>query len=259
MKVLLVLLALTASAQDLYLMPERFAVSPGERIKVGIHSGKDFPESETSPDLELLDDPSMYAGTLAYNMTSLRAEDRSAAVNVTIKSAGSPVLTIQTKPRVLELEAEKFEQQLRDEGLDPVSFWRSQDSGEAKAAKERRRHYAKAILLAERPDETFKRRTGQILEFVPQQNPYSLKPGETLPVELLFHGKPAEGVRVERSRSTVEGTDSAVLGRTNASGLIEVPIDRAGKWRLRAIVMERSSEPGIDWETFLSSLTFEIH
>jgi|HigsolmetaAR202D_1030399.scaffolds.fasta_scaffold07657_2 Nickel uptake substrate-specific transmembrane region. len=258
MKVLLALLALTASAQDLYLMPERFVVSPGERIKVGIHSGKGFPESETCPDVELLEDPSMYAGALAYNMTSLRAEDRSAAVSVTIKGAGSPVLTIRTKPQVLELEPKKFEQHLRDEGLDTLFSGPSQNGGAAKAAKMRRRHYAKAVLLAERPDETYKRRTGQILEFVPQRDPYSLKPGETLPVELLFRGKPEEGVRVERSRSTAEGTDSVVLGRTNAKGLVEVPIDRAGKWRLRAIVMERSSEPGIDWETFLSSLTFEI-
>jgi uncharacterized GH25 family protein len=43
----------------------------------------------------------------------------------------------------------------------------------------------------------YRRETGQVLEIIPQTDPFAVRPGGTLPVQVLFRGKPLADVGVE--------------------------------------------------------------
>jgi uncharacterized GH25 family protein len=58
--------------------------------------------------------------------------------------------------------------------------------------------YAKAIVLAGAPDEGYKRAIGLPIEFIPEKDPYQLKPGESLPVRVLVRGAPAKDLEVKQ-------------------------------------------------------------
>jgi len=205
-------------AQELYLSPESFAVSPGERVKVGI----------STADLSRLKDASMYTTSGAYNMLNLRRDGAGAAVDVAIKGPGTPVLAIRTLPSV--------------------------------SGGKRSTEFAKALLISGgKTDDAFKRRVGHALEFVPAQNPYSLKPGATLPVHLLLRGKPAAGVQVQAIHTVGETAEAEDIGKTDSSGRILVPLTVAARWRVAATVTEPCPEPTVaEAESFTASLAFEV-
>ena len=45
--------------------------------------------------------------------------------------------------------------------------------------------------------------------------------------------------------------------RTDADGAVTFDVDGPGSWMIRLVHMERSIEPGVDWRSYWSSLTFE--
>jgi hypothetical protein len=79
-------LMLLLLAQDVYLAPDSYFVSPGERVRVVVEGGE----------VSKLTDPSMYTLTGAYNMLNLRREEGATVVFASIKGPGTPVLAIRT-------------------------------------------------------------------------------------------------------------------------------------------------------------------
>ncbi|MDX2150613.1 MAG: DUF4198 domain-containing protein [Bryobacteraceae bacterium] len=259
MKFCLVLMAAPLLAHDLYLMPERFAVSPGERIVVGIHNGDSFPDSDSPPVLARVKDPMMWAGGNAYNMTNLRTEEKRGLVDVIVKQQGTPLLAVRTAANVLELDAQKFHEYLVEDGLEHILEWRKKNGEAAKPGKERYSKFAKSLLVSGRTDDTWKRRLGHAIEFVPEQNPYAAKAGGSVPFVLLVRGKPAGDIRIELARARDGAGEVTVLGRTDANGRMVVPLTTPGIYRLHAIHIERCTEPTVaDWESFWATFTFEV-
>ena len=49
----------SAAAHDLYLLPERFRVKPGETLSIALHNGDAFPESEANAPIARLRDTAL--------------------------------------------------------------------------------------------------------------------------------------------------------------------------------------------------------
>lgn len=86
--------------------------------------------------------------------------------------------------------------------------------------------YGKALLPVGQSGPGFDRTVGHRLELVPGQDPFGVAPGGTVDVLVLFDGKPLAGASVfvygERE------TDTPVTLESNAEGLVQVALDRAG-------------------------------
>ncbi len=66
-------------------------------------------------------------------------------------------------------------------------------------------------------------------------------------------------LQLEATSTDSHKSQTTVAGRTKSEGRVSINVDRAGKWRLHAIKMERCAEPQVaDWESYWASLTFEI-
>lgn len=83
--------------------------------------------------------------------------------------------------------------------------------------------YAKAWVGAADDTAAFSRVVGHLLELVPQRNPASLKPGETLDMRVLFNGQPAADVEVELSNlEDVPG--AAQRFRSDNQGIVRIKL-----------------------------------
>jgi len=110
------------------------------------------------------------------------------------------------------------------------------------------RKFCKALLT---PCESFSKPLGQMLEIVPEKNPFAVKPGEALPVKVLLDGKPLEGAVV----TTGDSKDAKV--ETDKAGKASVVIAKPG---LQLIVGSYKAplkdDPDADVLALSSSLTF---
>ena len=244
----------TAWGHDLYLMPQKFHAAVGESILLSTHTGDSFPQSEQGVDpLRLSSLPALPEG-------SWRILGKATHATVPLKTAGAHSFAVWTKPRLLTLEAAKFESYLKEEGLRAPMEFRQNNGETTKMGREMYAKFAKTFVMVGEEGGDFKQPLGLKIEFVPQSNPASLKPGDELPVQVLYNGTPLADVQVELafSSSPVAKGQHSILGRTDKTGMIKARIPAAGRVRLHCVQMERVAANTHDWESFWASFTFEV-
>jgi hypothetical protein len=239
-------------AHDLYLMPRQFRPAPGDSLLISAHVGDGFPESEGPLDPQRLVESRWSTGE---SIEGWRILGKATHVVTQPSGPGSRYAVITTKPRRIELVPAKFESYLREEGLASILEWRERHQEAGSPGRELYSKYAKTLVTVGEASNGWRQPAGVAIEFVPEKDPACLRPGEILPVRLLLHGRPLEDTQVAVSWDG----GHRVAGRTDAAGRIVVPIEAAGRHRLRSVTMKRVG-PGkdVDWESFWASLTFEV-
>ncbi|MCX6602042.1 MAG: DUF4198 domain-containing protein [Acidobacteria bacterium] len=246
-------------SHDLYLMPEKFVTQPGKRLRLVFQNGDEFPVGVSSVKADKLRNTKLVSRADTASFEDIVAEAKRTVATVNVPGEGLAILTAQTIPTFIELEPKKFQSYLTHENLTNAIKWREEHGDAAKPGRERYSKYVKSLIQVGKPDGYYRERTGLTIEIVPEADPYSLKPGATLPVQVLFRGKPAVDVAVESAWLEGGKAKMEVFGRTDREGRVRIPVKAFGPHRLHAIVMERCDEPQVaDWESFWASLTFEI-
>ncbi len=158
----------------------------------------------------------------------------------------------------MSLDARKFEDYLREEGLERIVAERARRGETEKPSRELFSRCAKALLFAgEGPVGGEDRALGFTLELLAEQDPYALRAGSELPVRLLFEGKPLEGALVV---AIPHGEPRESLSqRTDRSGRVRLRLPREGAWLVKAVHMVPApADSGADWRSLWASLTFEM-
>lgn len=246
-------------AHSLYLLPVKFHAASGGEVVFSVHNGDAFPESEDAADPARILDAKLTGSDGQWAIQDFKRWGRATHSAVKTPRAEAYWISLHTMPRTLSLEPAKFDQYLRDEGLEWVIDWRAKHDEAQKPSRERYSKHAKTYLTAGKGD-VWQKPLGLEIEIVPEADPAALKPGERLPVRLLWHGKPAAGIRVERAWAVPAGGKGVeVVGRTDAEGRMTVLVDKAGRWRLHAVAMERArNDAEADWVSYWASMTFEV-
>jgi uncharacterized GH25 family protein len=235
--------AIAMMAHDTYLMPAKFMVKSGKPLLVSVHNGDSFPASEHATD----------PARLKTSLTDMRIAGRATHGIAEVTKPGSFYITAETVPKRIVLEPDKFDAYVREEGMQHIVPARKQ-----KNQTELYRKFAKALVTADAPDRGYATPAGLTIEIVPEADPSAIRPGASLPVQVLFKGKPAADLQVERAWANAGKSDRKIVGRTDNNGRIAIPVDSEGRWRLHAVQMQASTTPEADWESFWASLTFEI-
>ncbi|HZO52098.1 MAG TPA: DUF4198 domain-containing protein [Bryobacteraceae bacterium] len=246
-------------AHSLYLLPAKFHAVAGDEVVFSVHNGDAFPESEDAADPARFVDAMLTGGDTRSSIDDFKKWGKATHSAVRLPRAGAYWISLHTMPRALSLEPAKFDQYLRDEGLEWVIDWRTKNGEAQKPSRERYSKYAKTYLDAGAGD-VWRKTLGLDIEIVPEADPAALKPGARLPIRLLWHGKPAAGIRVERAWALPDGGKGVdVVGRTDEQGRTAVTLDSAGRWRIHAVAMERAqNDPEADWISYWASMTFEV-
>ncbi|MEP7364975.1 MAG: DUF4198 domain-containing protein [Acidobacteriota bacterium] len=246
-------------AHSLYLLPSKFHAAAGDEVVFSVHNGDAFPESQDAADPRRFLDARLTGSGSQSSIVDFKRWGKATHSAVRLPEAGAYWISLHTMPRVLSLEPAKFEPYLRDEGLDWVVEWRAQNGEAQKPSRERYSKYAKTYLEAG-PGDVWKKVLGLEIEIVPEADPASVKAGGKLPIRLMWHGKPAAGIRVERAWALPDGGKGVdVVGRTDAEGRTSVTLDKAGRWRIHAVAMERAKDDAeADWVSYWASMTLDV-
>ena len=246
-------------AHDLYLMPERFVAAPGTHLRVFFQNGDEFPAGVSAVKPERLRNTKLVSHAGSAMFESITAEAKRTTALVRVPGTGLAFLTAETLPSLITLDPKKFRSYLEHENLTNAMTWRDSHGEGGKPGRERYSKYVKSLIQVEKSDTYYRARTGLAIEIIPEADPYSLKPGATLPVQVFFRGAPAADVAVESAWLENGKAKMEVVGRTDANGRARITVKATGPHRLHAIVMVRCAAPeAADWESFWASLTFEI-
>ena len=163
--------------------------------------------------------------------------------------------------KALDYTAGDFQAYLTRERLSSAVAFRKALREEDRAAREVVTMFAKTVVrvgtVAGSPQVL-----GTRLEFVPLNDPTSLRQGDTLRLRLLFNNGRAANAPITAIRADDDAEAPALTSRTNGSGEIHLVLSRPGVWLVRAVqTVPRGAAPqgGVtEWSSYWASLTVSV-
>lgn len=249
-------LAPAARGHDFWIEPSAFTPAPGERVAVRLRVGEHFRGDPVPRNPERIE---RFAAVGPSGETPVAGTPGGEPAGfVALGKPGLHLLVYDSDHASVELEGEKFEQYLREEGLETVSALHAKRGRKDAPVKEVYSRCAKSLVaVGSGAGPGYDRSLGLPLELVPEANPYALKKGTELPVRLYYGGKPLAGalvVALQKGRP-----EPRLSARSDSQGRVRLRLDRPGVWLVKAVHMVPApKETGADWESFWASLTFEV-
>jgi len=221
----------------MWIEPTTFTPAPGQTVGVKLRVGE-----------ELLGDPIPRSAQLIREFVVVDAGGRRTVMGREGRDpagyvrGGEAVIGYWSHPSVADLEADKFNQYLREEGLEHIVG--------ARARRKVREQFSRCAksLLSGADDQVL----GFPLELLAERNPHSLR-GALLPVRLTYENRPLAGalvVAMNRLRPAEK-----VSARTDKEGRVRLALRGDGLWMVKAVHMTPAGE---EWASYWASLTFEL-
>lgn len=246
----------SAQAHDFWIEPATFRPDLDQRVSIGLRVGDDFDGVPYARNPYHIREFVLHAPSARSAVPGLAGAQPAGLIR--IAEPGLHLIGYWSTHTPLELPADRFEVSLKREGLEHVVRARAARGDSDKAATEAFFRCAKALLKAgDGAGSGYDRVLGLPLELVPEADPYSLAPGDELPLRALYLGEPLAGLKVVAMNAGAP--DAGVSGRTGADGRVRLVLDRPGMWLIKGVHMVPAPpQLHADWESAWASLTFEL-
>jgi uncharacterized GH25 family protein len=252
-----ILLAIICQAHEFWLETDKYFLKIGERCKIQFMVGENFKGEGWDLTKHQIVRLELNQSTGTSNVVdSLHVDE--ALLNLSFKESGTKMLVMQSNSAYIELTADKFNEYLKEDGLDEVLAQREKTKTLQRPSRELYSRHTKLLLsVGDHTDDTYKKVVGLPIEIIPEKNPYSLKKGDKQRFKVLFEGKPLFGGKVRLwnkfdNRTTIQNI------YTNKDGTIEMSISTPGPWMISIVKMVSSKDPKADWQSYWGSLVFAI-
>jgi hypothetical protein len=256
-------LAVPLHAHDMFWRLTSYFVAPATPVVLPVLNGT-FSRSENSIDWVRVADLSVTspAGRTPMDSARWKTAGDTSRLQYTTGASGTYTVGLSTKPTEFELDANAFNSYLKDDGIPDILALRRREGSLGKTAKERYSKHIKAIFqVGTAHTDGWQAVLGYPAELVPLDDPYTLKAGATLRLRCLVDGKPvANQLVVVGGRAGAVG-DTRLPARelrSDADGVIAVPLAKAGRWYVKFIHMVPVTDGRVDYESKWATLTFEV-
>lgn len=257
----LLMMAASTSAHDLFLKLDTYFLQPNAKATVRLMNGT-FQSSDGAVARERLRDLSVISSvpqTTAGDVIAWRAEEKTTVMEIQTRAPGTYLVGVSTRPREIALKAADFNDYLNHDGIPDTLAQRKKNNELGKDVRERYSKHVRAIFqVGDKLSDDFKKPLNYPVELIPQQNPYSLKAGQTIAVLCLREGRPIANQFVVAGWESSDGKLHELNARSDAKGLARIKLNSAGKWFVKFIHMTPITEPNLNYESKWASLTFEI-
>jgi uncharacterized GH25 family protein len=251
----LALIAGNAFAHDFWIEPSTFRPQVGTTLLTTLRVGQEFVGDPVARDSSMIEKFILHDG--AGEQEILGIERRDPAGFLAVERSGLAVIGYRSRTKYLEMPPDKFEQYLKDEGLESIIAARAKRGDSLKPSKEIFSRCAKALVLVDgsgtgaRADAPLSFR----YEIVPKTNPYAMKNDE-MQVTVLYEGKPLPNALVVAMHQ--EDSSLRIRLRSDAKGRVTFHLPKRGVWLIKSVQMiPAPAGSNADWESLWASLTFE--
>ena len=266
---LLLLLLLTASvaalAREFWLAPARYQVAVGAEVHLRRLIGDNFAGTAWPGRRGRLTTFRHYApGQPAADLLVAALATDTIQSNVTLRQPGTHLVALQTNNALATLPADQFTAYLREHGLDYALAQREQRGQTGTSGREAYRRCATTLVQAGPYSATdtaraWARPVGLALELVPEQNPYGLRPGAALTVQVLVAGRPVAGQLVRLWQHGSRGPALLTKLHSNQNGRVLLHLPTSGEYLVSAVRLEAApATTEADWQSTWSTLTFGL-
>ena len=242
-------------AHDMWIEPTTFSPESGEIVGVRLRVGQDLLGDPLARDSALVNQFVVEDATGRKPVIGRDGTDPAGFLRVA--TPGLLVIGYRSNPSAIELAPEKFNQYVKEEGLDAVAALRARRNETGAKAHEVFSRCAKSLVLSGLPSQAQGDRVlGFTLELIAERNPYAIRAGEELPVRLMYENRPLAGALVVAMNRL--NPSEKLSARTDGDGRVRFQLRPGGMWLVKAVHMiPAPAGTNAEWASFWASLTFE--
>lgn len=247
--------AASACAHDFWIEPGAFRPAVGATVPLALHVGNDFKGDSAVFNPEFFNRYVVAGPGGEQPVAGAMGDDPAGTIKIS-RPGLYAVLYDSKKFDVTFDDFNKFQDYLKDEGLERHMTFAKARSGNGGKITEVYSRCAKALIAAPQGDAApADRNFGCALELIAETNPYR-SGNDELMLRLLFKNQPVEGVLVAAFNKA--DPTNKLKARTDKEGRVTFKLPRAGVWLVKAVHMTLLSRfVRGDWESYWASLTFE--
>ncbi len=246
-----------ATSHEFWMEPETYRPTIGQNVNLRHFIGQKF-KGESYPFVpDWFKSFTITQEGKRSNIAGIMGDDPAAVLN--FKKPGLKILTFHSTPDKLTFKSfKKFKTYLIFEGLEPILTQYEKQLSQQTQFREDYVRCSKTLMQVGDEASGADQAIGMPLELVAQQNPFSLKKGQSLSVQLLKDGKPLEGALIRILTKTDPEKIKPV--RTDNQGRALIALLHTGPYLLNAVAMTNKGLPTKDehWQSLWASMSFSI-
>lgn len=237
-----------------FIVPERFALLPGESTKVHCRITDDFTESDGAISPERINICRIRDKDIDIEIKDFYVEGKTLIFDTPKLEEGTYLIELILKTRIIDLPADKFNSYLMHENLTQILNLIETQRLHKEIYREQYTHHAKTIIqVGGKKDATaFGKSLSHILEIIPEADPLQLKECDILTVQVLYEGTPLSFAPLSYGYSKYPYNT-----QSDENGRVKVKLLRSGAYFIHTIHMF-PSQGHIDWESFWATFTFGV-
>jgi uncharacterized GH25 family protein len=249
-----------AAAHDFWVQPTRFWVAPGATVPTSLQVGHGKDRVRWDSDIRRITAfRSIGPDGVKDHIPELRIGAMGQDHPVKFGPPGAYILYLTTDHAQSELPSLRFNDYAKTEGLTVALAERERTKTSDKPGRELYTRRAKVLVqvgpASATPDPKITRPIGLSLEIVPEVNPYAASAGDSLPVRILYEGKPLAGATVKLNNLDFDYRPIETQ-MSDGAGRAVFKMPKTGTWQLNVIWSKSIKDSKADFETTFSSLTF---
>jgi hypothetical protein len=244
-----------AFCHDFWIESDQFTPDPGQTLDIRLREGVNF-KGNTLPFIpDWFKDFSKVTSAGRSPVESIIGDDPAATLTV---SEGALLLGYRSNRNFVNLDANKFNSYLEEEGIEFIREQRIALGQDNEPAPEYFVRCAKALIQSgDSKENIYNAELGYILELIAEDDPYQLNPGDELTFRLIYRNKPAAGLLVQAF--TREKPEMRQRIRTDSTGRATIQLTEPGVWMIKAVnIQPIIGDPKAAWQSYWASYVFEL-
>ena len=243
-------------AHEFWVEPSTFTLESGGRLGVRLCVGDGFEGWSLARNAQRIEKFVATGPAGEQPIVGLDGSDPAGIARLT--TSGGYVIAYRSNRAFTEMPALKFDEYLKDKGLDRIVGLRAkQGANRQQVVHEAYSRNSKALIRVGNASDIVDRRMGLRLELIAVPDRSQAEGGELHSYQLLFEGRPLAGALVAATRPGT--SDEDLKARTDTEGRVSFRLTAPGMWRIAVVHMIRApADVAAEWESLWASLTFEI-
>ena len=254
---LFILCAISVAAHEFWLQPDKFIYKKGEKATIRFQVGENFEGENWKGNQSKIIILSLFQNNIKKDLTSLLSSNNGDSLQLILPREGTSLIAFNGINSFIQLEATKFNEYLKEDGLKEAIEYRKQHNETEDSSREFYQRSVKTVLQVDNKyDDTYKQATNLPVDIIPQSHPYKLKNGEVISFKILFQQKPLANHLIKlwhRINNKTIFTEKL----SDKKGLVNFQITTSGKWMISTVQMIRlQNEPQSQWQSYWGSCTW---
>lgn len=254
---LLILCGVSVAAHEFWLQPDKFIYQKNETANIKFRVGENFEGDNWNNNGSKINFLTFYSNGTSKDVASLISNNNGDSLRLSLSEDGTGMVVYNGLNSFIELEATRFNEYLKEDGLTEAIEYRKQHNETEDSSREFYQRSVKTIIqVGKKYDHTFNKQTNLPLDIIPQSHPYQLKDGKEVSFKILFQQKPLANHLIKiwhRINNKTIFTEKM----SDEKGLITLPVTTTGKWMVSTVKMVRlQNNPKAQWQSYWGSCTW---